>query len=205
MKKIKYVLKRITRKIIKVFLHFLVLIVYRPKKIGEENIPKEGKYILCANHVHALDAVALVLSLKREVIFIAKEELFKNPIFRFLGNTFDVIAIKRGTGDIEAMKLSFKALKQGKLLGLFPEGTRNGMKKGKPLHNGAALIALKTNTKIIPIGIQGNFKPFKKIKFNIGKPMDFSKYIDKQKDKKILDSITKEVMDEVVRLTNERK
>lgn len=78
------------------------------------------------------------------------------------------------------------------------------MAKGEKLHNGAALIALKTNTKIIPIGIQGNFKPFRRIKFNIGKPMDFSEYAGKQKDKEILDMITKQVMDEVIRLTNEK-
>ena len=78
------------------------------------------------------------------------------------------------------------------------------MKKGEKLHSGAALIALKTNTKIIPVGIQGNFKPFKKIKFNFGKPMDFSEYAGQTKNKEVLDMITKQVMDEVVRLTNEK-
>ena len=204
MEKIKYIYKRAKRKVVKAFLHFLVLIVYRPKKVGEKNIPKEGGYIICANHVHALDAPSLVLSMRREVIFIAKEELFKNAFFKWLGNTFDVIAIKRGKGDIDAMKLAFKAIKQNKLLGLFPEGTRNGMKKGEKLHSGAALIALKTKTKIIPVGIQGNFKPFRKIKFNFGKPMDFSEYAGQTKNKEVLDMITKQVMDEVVRLTNEK-
>lgn len=204
MDKIKYAYKRTKRKIVKAFLHFLVLVVYRAKKVGENNIPKEGSYIICANHVHALDAPSLVLSLRREVIFIAKEELFKNKFFKWLGETFDVIAIKRGKGDIDAMKLAFKAIKNEKLLGIFPEGTRNGMEKGEKLHNGAALIALKTNTKIIPVGIQGSFKFFKKIKFNIGKPMDFSEYAGKKNDKEILDMITKQVMDEVVRLTNEK-
>lgn len=72
------------RKIVKAILHFLVLIVYRVKKIGEENIPKEGKFIICPNHVHALDAVALVVTSKREIIMMAKEELFKNPILAWL-------------------------------------------------------------------------------------------------------------------------
>lgn len=204
MKKIAYWLKRFTRRILKIVLYFLVIIVYRPKKVGEKNIPKEGSYILCANHVHALDAVALVLSIKREIIFIAKKELFSNPIFHWLGYNFDVIAVKRGAADVEAMKLSLKALKNGKLLGLFPEGTRNGMAKGAKLHNGAVNMALKTNTKIIPIGIQGNFKPFRKIKFNIGKPIDFSEYVSRQKDKETLDMLTKQVMDEVIKLTNEK-
>ena len=204
MEKVKYMYKRVKRKIVKIILHFLVMIIYRPKKVGEKNIPKKGPYILCPNHVHALDAVTLVLCNKREIIFIGKEELFENKFIAWLGRTFDVIAIKRESADIEAMKLSFKALKQGKLLGLFPEGTRNGMAKGVKVHNGAALISLKTGAPIIPVGIQGNFKPFKKIKINYGKPMDFSEYASQKNNKEVLDSITKQVMDEVVRLTNEK-
>ena len=197
-------LHRINKRISKAIIYFLVWIVYRPKKVGEKNIPKEGSYIICGNHIHALDAVVLVSSLKREVIFIAKEELYKNAFFSWLGHTFDVIAIKRDSADIDAMKSSFKALKQGKILGLFPEGTRNGMAKGVRLHNGAALISLKTDSKIIPIGIQGNFKPFRRVKLNIGKPMDFSEYKSRKNDKEVLDGITKQVMSEVVRLTNEK-
>ncbi len=204
MEKVKKTGHRIKKRIWKAILHFVAIIYARPKKVGEENIPKEGNYIICANHVHALDAPVLVLTLKREVIFIAKEELFKNKFLKWLGNTFDVISIKRDSADIEAMKLSFKALKQKKLLGLFPEGTRNGMAKGVRLHNGAALIALKTNSPIIPVGIQGNFKPFRKVKLNIGKPMDFSEYAKEKNNKEVLDKITKQVMDEVVRLTNEK-
>lgn len=103
------------------------------------------------------------------------------------------------------MKKSFKALKDGKILGIFPEGTRNGMAKGVKVHNGAALIALKTNTPIIPVGIQGSFKPFTKVRINIGKPMDFSEYIDQKSDKDVLNKITEEFMKEVIRLTNEKK
>ena len=102
------------------------------------------------------------------------------------------------------MKKAFRALKAGNIVGIFPEGTRNGMKKGVRFHSGAALISLKTGTKVIPVGIQGSFKAFRKVKLNYGKPMDFSKYADKKSDREILDKITKEIMDEVVRLTNEK-
>lgn len=192
------------RKIVKAILHFLVLIVYRVKKVGEKNLPKDGKYIIFANHVHALDAVAMVVTSRRKIIMIAKEELFKNPIIAWLGRTFEVIPIKRGTGDIDAMKKSIKALKNGDVIGIFPEGTRNGMKKGVKFHNGGTLMALKTGTKIIPVGIQGSFKPFTKVKYNYGKPMDFSQYEDQKSDKEVLNIITNEVMQEVIRLTNEK-
>lgn len=65
-------------------------------------------------------------------------------------------------------------------------------------------MALKTNTPIIPVGIQGSFKPFTKVILNYGKPMDFSQYINQKSDKEVLNKITKEVMDEVIRLTNEK-
>jgi len=204
MEKIKNVYRIVRRKVVKAILYFAAVIYARPKKVGEKNIPKTGNYIICANHIHALDAPVLVLTLKREVIFIGKEELFENKFLNWLGKCFEVIAIKRDSADMDAMKKSFKALKQGKLLGIFPEGTRNGMAKGVKVHNGAALIALKTNSPIIPVGIQGNFKPFKKIKLNIGKPMDFSEYAKEKNNKEVLDIITKQVMDEVVRLTNEK-
>ena len=192
------------RKIVKAILHFLVQIIYRAKKVGEENVPKEGRYIIFANHVHALDAVVLVLTSKRKIVMIAKEELFKNPFLAWLGKTFDVIPIKRGTGDIDAMKSSFKALKNEEIIGIFPEGTRNGMKKGVKFHNGGTLMALKTGAPIIPVGIQGTFKPFTKVKINYGKPMDFSEYSKQKNDKEVLAKITNDVMNEVIRLTNEK-
>lgn len=204
MEKVKNTWHIIKKRILKAILYFIAVIYARPKKVGEENIPKEGNYIICANHTHALDAAVIVLTLKREVIFIAKEELFENKFLNWLGKSFDIIAIKRESADMEAMKKSFKALKQGKLLGIFPEGTRNGMAKGVKVHNGAALIALKTNSPIIPVGIQGNFKPFRKVKLNIGKPMDFSELAKDKNNKDVLEEITKKVMDEVIRLTNEK-
>ena len=102
------------------------------------------------------------------------------------------------------MKKSMHALKKGDVIGIFPEGTRNGMKKGVKLHNGGTLMALKTNTQIVPVGIQGNFKPFRKVKINYGKPMNFNEYVNQTSDKEVLNKITNEVMNEVIRLTNEK-
>ena len=72
------------KKIVNAFLYFLCLVVYRVKKVHEENVPKEGSYIICANHVHALDAPVMVLSSKRDIRMIAKEELFQNPLLAWL-------------------------------------------------------------------------------------------------------------------------
>ena len=103
------------------------------------------------------------------------------------------------------MKRIIKGLKNGDLLGIFPEGTRKGMEKNLKAKNGAAFFALKGGVKVIPLGIQGSFKPFTKVYLNYGKPLDFSKYYGKEKDKEVLDIVTKEIMDNIVMLTNEKK
>ncbi|MBR6504846.1 MAG: 1-acyl-sn-glycerol-3-phosphate acyltransferase [Clostridia bacterium] len=192
------------RKFIKVILHFVALIIYRVKKVGEENVPKEGAFVLCGNHVHALDAPAIVLTAKRKVIFLAKAELFKNPILKWLADVFDIIPVNRGKQDLESMKRSLKAISKGEILGIFPEGTRKGLEKNVKVKTGAAFMALRAGVPIIPVGIQGDFKPFKKVIINYGKPMDFSYYYSNKPEKEVLEKVTEEVMAEIIKLTNQK-
>ena len=189
------------RKIYKAFLHFLLVIVYRVKITGKENVPLTGKYIMCGNHIHALDAAPVVLLAKRQIRFVAKEELFKNPFIRHLGKVFEMIKVKRDSADTEAIKEILRGLKRGDIIGIYPEGTRNGMAKNQEIKTGAAYIALKTKTPVIPFGIKGTFKPFTKIYLNYGKPMDFSKYEENKNDKQIQEKVTEEIMAEVIKLS----
>lgn len=192
------------RKILKPFFHFVALILYRVKKVGEENVPKEGAFVLCGNHVHALDAPALVVTAKRKIVFMAKAELFENKFIKWLAGVFEVIPVKRGKQDLESMKKSLKAISNGDILGIFPEGTRKGLSKNVKVKTGAAFMALRTGVPIIPVGIQGTFKPFTKVIINYGKPMDFSEYKSNKPEKEVLEKITSEVMDEIIKLTNEK-
>ena len=103
------------------------------------------------------------------------------------------------------MKEALKTLKNGGCIGLFPEGTRNGLEKnhGK-LKNGAAYLALKTGAKIVPIGIQGDSKPFHKSIIVYGKPLDLSKYKDLKKiDEQVEDEVSELLKNEIVRLSTE--
>ena len=93
---------------------------------------------------------------KRKVNFVAKEDLFTHGILYWLGHLFDAIPIKRNMQDIEAMKRCLKVLKNGELLGIFPEGTRKGMEKNMKAKNGAAFMAIKGKVKVIPVGIHGS-------------------------------------------------
>ena len=181
----------------------LVIIVYRPKVIGKENLPKDTGALICPNHVHNLDSVVIVTMLKRPVRVLAKEELFSNAGLRWLAGIFGVYPVKRGKADLQAIKISLKLLKNDEFLLMFPEGTRNGLEKGKKAKNGAVLIASTAEKPIIPIGVQGSFKPFRKVILNIGKPIDYSKYKEEVKDKEKASELTEKLMKEIVRLRDE--
>ena len=192
------------RKIVVALLRIFNLIVFRVKKVGEENIAKEGAYIMCANHRSNWDPPILVASTKRLNYIMAKEELFKNNFIKWFAKQCCVFPVKRGKKDLESIKFSLKVLKEGQILTLFPEGTRNGMEKNGKAQNGAAFLALKTGVPVIPVGIQGEMKPFRKVKLNIGEPLDFSQYKSNKPEKEILDKVSKEIMDNIIMLTKEK-
>ena len=194
--------KKFARAVVKGILYGFYKIVFRIEKINEENLPLDEPTIVCANHLNIWDAVGLVVSSKRRIIFIAKEDLFNNAFLSWIGHLFDVIPIKRGMRDMEAMKRCIKCLKNGQTIGLFPEGTRRGLEKGAKVQNGAAYMALKTGLKVVPVGISGSFKPFSKVYLNYGKPLDFSQNKDKIPEKDQLNEATKQIMDNIIMLTN---
>lgn len=179
------------------FLAGLYRISFRVKITG--NVPETGSYIICSNHINYLDAAAIVLLNKRMVYFVAKEDLFRFKILNWLAHIFDIIPIKRNQQDMEAMKRCLKIIKSGDLLGIFPEGTRKGLEKNGKAKNGAAYMAIKTGTPVIPVGIHGTFKPFSKVYINYGEPIDLSSY--KGCDKEKQDEATKLIMDNIVMLT----
>lgn len=186
--------KKIVRKTVKIILSTVYKIAFRVKITGK--VPESGGYIICCNHINYLDAAAIVLFNKRKVNFVAKEDLFTHGILMWLGHLFDAIPIKRDMQDIDAMKRCLKVLKNGELLGIFPEGTRKGMEKNMKAKNGAAFMAIKSKVKVIPVGIHGTFKPFSKVYVNYGEPIDISNFT-----KENLDEATDIIMNNIVMLT----
>lgn len=191
------------RVIIKFLFKMFAIILYRPKIVGKENLPKEGGALLCPNHVSNLDAAVIVAMFKRKVNVLAKEELFKNKFLCWIADLFGIYPVKRGKADMQAIKISLTLLKRNEILLIFPEGTRNGMKKGIKPKNGAVLIAATAKKPIIPIGIQGSFKPFTKVIVNIGKPIDYSNLKEEVKDKEEASCLTAELMEKIVELRDE--
>ena len=197
----KEVFRRFERAFVRTVIIIYCKILYRVKVIGTENIPKDGAVIYCGNHRNYVDPQLIVVTAKRHVRFIAKEELTQTPALRVLGNVFDAIYVKRNSKDITALKEALKTLKQGNCVALFPEGTRNGLEKGEQVKEGAAFFAVRTGAKVLPVGISGGDKIFKKAIVKYGKPLDFSEYKGKAQNKEVLEKVTDEIMSNIIELT----
>lgn len=197
-------LKKISRRLVIVVLNTVFRTVYRMKVIGKENIPKNGALIFCGNHKSYFDPPAIAVTNGRKMSFLAKEELKGNMLFAFLGWAFENIWVKRDSKDFTPIKTSLKTLKNGDCLGIFPEGTRNGMQNDMgELKNGAAYLALKTGAKIVPVGMVGNGKPFSKNAVIYGKPLDLSKYQNVKVDKDIEEKVNEELKTKILELIKE--
>lgn len=192
--------KKITRGIVIGAIYAYCKIVYQMKVIGKENIPKEGPIIICGNHRTFLDPPLIEITCGRYTRFLAKEELTKSKFLAFLGIVFDAILVKRDSKEVTAIKESLKTLKKGQSIALFPEGTRNGLKKGEEVKDGAAFFAVRSGAKVIPCGIKGGTKGDWKVTVTYGKALDYSEYKG-SKDKEVLDKITNEIMEEIIKLT----
>ena len=193
-------LKKVRRFIVKHTLAGLYRLAFRVKRIGTENLVSDEGLIVCANHLNTLDAAGVNLFNKGNIRFIAKDDLFRFKTLSRLGHLFNVIPIKRNSSDLASVKLCLKALKNKEIIGIFPEGTRKGLKKHAEIKNGAVYLAYKANVKIVPVGISGSFKPFSKVVFNYGKPIDIASF--KTDDPNWMNDATQYVMDEIVRLSN---
>ena len=146
-------------------------ILYNPKIINKYNIPYGEPIIFAGNHKSYLDPLLLIISTKNVVHFLAKKELFKG-FFNYFFKSAGCIPVDRKNKDKNATDMALDILKSNKIIGIFPEGTRN--KTGEcllPFKFGAVSFASKTDAWIVPFGITGKYKLFRKglvIKF--GKP-----------------------------------
>ena len=197
----KQAFKNVLKVIVRSAIFAYCKIVHRVKIEGREDIPKDGAVIFCGNNRTFLDPPLIVVTAKREVHFLAKEELYKNPFLAFLGWVFESVKVKRDAKDINAVKSSLKYLKKGECIALFPEGTRNGLAKGEKVKDGAAFFAIRTGAKVVPIGISGKTGHFSKVTIKYGKPLDYSKYKNAEDEKQALEEVTEDIMKHIIELS----
>ncbi len=137
-----------------VFLVRIAMKLWYDLKIeGRENIPKKGNFVYASNHRSYADPVLVVIGGRGRYAFMAKSELFQNPIFGWLIRSLGAFPVERGTGDMEALNRAVSTVEKGENLLIFPEGTRSldgRVGRGKP---GVALIAARAKADVIPVGI----------------------------------------------------
>ncbi len=148
--------------------------LYRIDVIGAENFPKEGGVLLCTNHIDNLDPPVVGISVKRPVFFMAKEELFRAPFLKTILPNVNAFPVKRGMSDREALRKGLKILKEGNVIGLFPEGTRSKTGELGTGFAGAGFFALRSQAMVVPCAIIGPYRPFKRLKVVFGPPLDMS-------------------------------
>ena len=155
-------------------------ILYKVEIKGNKNLPSQGAYIVASNHIHNFDPVLLACFLKeREIHYLGKKELFKYNFFAKIFDKVGVIPIDRNKNDINAIKKVLKLLKTGGVLGIFPQGTRVKSEEQDSAKAGLGMFSLKTNTPIIPVRIDGNYKLLIKWTINI---FDIYEIPDQYKD-----------------------
>ena len=150
--------------------------LYRIEIVGKENEPTEGPFLVCSNHISNQDVVILAASLKNQVRFLAKAELFKVPLLGRLIKALGAYPVERGKGDVGAIKNTLKLLDSGEVVGIYPQGHRYaGMHPiDSEVKGGVGLILTKKQIPVLPVAIQTKkFKVriFKKTKVIIGKPL----------------------------------
>lgn len=169
----------------------LTFIMYRTKVSGAENIPKDGAFLLCGNHISAYDPIILASISKRPLHFMAKKELFKfRPLGAFL-KSVGAFPVDRKVADMQAYRHSMTLLKEGHGFLIFSQGTR--MTDFDNAKSGVAVFALKSGAPIVPVGITGPFRFRGKVEVHIGEPISMEKY----HGQKVKSELVDEVMDTI--------
>jgi 1-acyl-sn-glycerol-3-phosphate acyltransferase len=173
----------------------------RRKIAGKNNMPRRGACIVVANHVNLVDSPLIGISLGRRAYFMAKEDLFHSRIIGWLAEQFGAFPVARGKLNRRAGRTAVELLANGQALIIYPEGQRSLDGKLGPAYSGAALLAMKSNVPIVPVGIIGTsqlkgkwwFLRRPKITFNIGQPFNLPTFTDKPTKEEIT-GMTRDIM-----------
>jgi 1-acyl-sn-glycerol-3-phosphate acyltransferase len=192
-------------------------LIFRPKVEGREYLPDTGAAIIASNHLSFSDSIFMPLMVKRKVTFVAKQEYFTGKGLKgFLVRMFFVgagtIPVDRSGGRAAqaAIDTGLRVLREGRLFGIYPEGTRSPdgrLHRGK---TGVARLALESGAPVIPVAMlnadeiqpPGKIMPkIKRVRIRFGPPLDFSRYAGMASDRFIERAVTDEIMYELMTLS----
>lgn len=171
---------------------------FRVKVTGRENVPESGPFILAVNHKSNFDPAIAAVYCPRKLTFMAKEELFKNPLFGGLIRRLGAFPISRGKGDIGAIKGAFSILKDGRALLMFPQGHR--MKNGQrgKAGTGAVMIAHKMQVPVVTLCISGEYRFMGRLHLTFGSPIEFTEYYGEKMSGETLKELSEGLLDKIL-------
>ena len=150
------------------------------KVYGHENVPDEGGALMISNHQSYLDPAILGAQLRRPMSYLAKSDLWENPLFGWLISHLYAFPVRQGAGDVGAIKETINRLREGHLLNIFPEGSRTEDGKLLPIQPGVALVIRRAGVPVVPAVVDGSFNAWPKgqllpgrhpVRVLFGKPM----------------------------------
>ncbi len=185
--------------------------LFRLKVEGEDYVPASNGVILASNHICLLDPPVIGIATARELNYLAKAELFDQPILGWIITGLNAFPVKRGGIDRNALKKMVGLLRRGKALLLFPEGTRSKRGELGRAKSGVGMLALKTETPVVPVHISGPKSFFRvalggdRIWVKFGQPLfpaDFRRSADHRCDYQLL---VQQVMSKIKTLAEEKE
>lgn len=159
---------------LKYFIGFFIRIIYPFEVVNMPSI-EDKSYVLVANHKSYLDPLVLSVLFPRKIRWMAKKELFETPVIKHIMKGVDAISVDRDSGDAKSTLQAMRVIKGGEVLGIFPEGTRVKSVDYKSAKSGTALLAARTGTDVIPVYIEGEYKPFRKRRYIFREIIPFEK------------------------------
>lgn len=185
-------------------LYFIVSkVLFFVKIEGRENIPKDRNCVLMGNHQCILDPLMLALCVPdREIHFMGKKELWNNKLLGWAFTKVHGFPVDRGNMDMGAIRTAMNVLKEGDTLGIFPEGTRSRTGHMLPLLGGASMLALRSRCDVIPVYIDGNYKPFRRMTVRVGRPVQMADLLALRVTKESCDTLTGRIEAEFAQLSH---